>query len=224
MPSTVPVWILLAATLLVGGVASVARSEQAPDDVDTRLVTLGVVLPLAFTALHVWLGSPSTSHGSWLTAVGIAVAATVALAWRLPPHDGRFILVGLAVSAVSVGTIRFSSDWTWAIPASAAALALGVVVGWKRPMPQLGLGLLAVTTLSGLLGAAPTMVAHILVLRLRWDWPSRHACLLRSEQFRAGPYCPSLLRCSRFQRPSWTRPRRNSGGRAVRSPNTVLPR
>lgn len=166
VPSTVPVWILLAATLLVGGVASVARSQQAPDDVDTRLVTLGVVLPLAFTALYVWLGSPSTSHGFWLTAVGIAVAATVALAWQLPPLDGRFILVGLAVSAVSVGTIRFSSDWTWAIPASAAALALGVVVGWKRPMPQLGLGLLAVTTLSGLLGAAPTMVAHILVLPL----------------------------------------------------------
>nr|WP_312638439.1 hypothetical protein [Rhodococcus qingshengii] len=165
VPSTVPVWILLAATLLVGGVAALARPNQEPGDIDARLVKLGVVLPLAFTALYVWLGS-TTSPGSWVIAVVLAVAVTVALAWRLPPHDGRFVLVGLAVSAVSVSSISFPSDWTWAMPAGAAALALGVVVGWRRPMPQLGLGLLAVTALSGLLDAAPTTVAYVLVLPL----------------------------------------------------------
>nr|WP_322000391.1 hypothetical protein [Rhodococcus qingshengii] len=165
VPSTVPVWILLAATLLVGGVAAVARPNQEPGDIDARLVKLGVVLPLVFTALYVWLGS-TTSPGSWVIAVVMAVAVTVALAWRLPPHDGRFVLAGLAVSAVSVSSISFSSDWTWAMPAGAAALVLGVVVGWRRPMPQLGLGLLAVTTLSGLLDAAPTTVAYVLVLPL----------------------------------------------------------
>ena len=165
VPSTVPVWILLAATLLVGGVAALARPNQEPGDIDTRLVKLGVVLPLVFTALYVWLGS-TTSPGSWVIAVVSAVAVTVALAWRLPPHDGRFVLVGLAVSAVSVSSISFPSDWTWAMPAGAAALALGVVVGWRRPMPQLGLGLLAVTALSGLLDAAPTTVAYVLILPL----------------------------------------------------------
>lgn len=165
-PSTVPVWILLAATLLVGGVASVARPNQEPGDVDTRLVTLGVVLPLSFTALYVGLGSTSTSHGSWVTAVVIAVAVTVALAWRSSPHDGRFILVGLAVSAVSVCTTRFSSDWTWAVLAGAAALALGVVVGGKRPMPQLGLGLLGVTALSGLSNSPLTTLSYVVVLPL----------------------------------------------------------
>lgn len=138
VPSTVPVWILLAATLLVAGVALVARSGQEADDVDTRLVTLGVVLPLAFTALYAWLGSTSTSPGSWVTAVVIAVAVTVALAWRLPQHDARFILAGLAIGAVSISSISFSSDWTWAVPAVGAALALGVAVGWKRPMPNSG--------------------------------------------------------------------------------------
>ncbi len=162
VPSTVPVWILLAATLLVAGVASVARSGQETDDVDTRLTTLGVVLPLAFTALYAWLGSTSTARGSWV----IAVAVTVALAWRLPQHDARFILAGLAIGAVSISSISFSSDWTWAVPAVGAALALGVAVGWKRPMPQLGLGLLAVTTLSGLLDAALTTVAYVFVLPL----------------------------------------------------------
>lgn len=165
VPSTVPVWILLAATLLVGGVAALARQNQEPGDIDARLVKLGVVLPLVFTALYVWLGS-TTSPGSWVIAVVLAVAVTVALAWRLPPHDGRFVLVGLAVSAVSVSSISFPSDWTWAMPAGAAALALGVVVGWRRPMPQLGLGLLAVTALSGLLDAAPTTVAYVLILPL----------------------------------------------------------
>lgn len=165
VPSTVPVWILLAATLLVGGVAALARPNQEPGDIDARLVKLGVVLPLVFTALYVWLGS-TTSPGSWVIAVVLAVAVTVALAWRLPPHDGRFVLVGLAVSAVSVSSISFPSDWTWAMPEGAAALALGVVVGWRRPMPQLGLGLLAVTALSGLLDAAPTTVAYVLVLPL----------------------------------------------------------
>ncbi|MGM5068094.1 hypothetical protein EU244_024885 [Rhodococcus qingshengii] len=165
VPSTVPVWILLAATLLVGGIAAVARPNQEPGDIDARLVKLGVVLPLVFTALYAWLGS-TTSPGSWVIAVVMAVAVTVALAWRLPPHDGRFVLAGLAVSAVSVSSISFSSDWTWAMPAGAAALVLGVVVGWRRPMPQLGLGLLAVTALSGLLDAAPTTVAHVLVLPL----------------------------------------------------------
>ena len=116
VPSTVPVWILLAATLLVGGVAAVARPNQEPGDIDARLVKLGVVLPLVFTALYVWLGS-TTSPGSWVIAVVMAVAVTVALAWRLPPHDGRFVLAGLAVSAVSVSSISFSSDWTWAMPA-----------------------------------------------------------------------------------------------------------
>ncbi|MFC8935065.1 hypothetical protein ACFT1A_23525 [Rhodococcus sp. NPDC057135] len=166
VPSTVPVWILLAATLLVGVVAAVARPNQKPGDIDTRLVTLGVVLPLAFTALYVSLGSTSTSPESWVTAVAIAVAVTVALAWRLSPHDGRFILVGLAVSAVSVSTTHFSSDWTWAMPAGAAALALGVVVGWKRPMPQLGLGLLGVTALSGLSDNPLTTVSYVVVLPL----------------------------------------------------------
>ena len=220
VPSTVPVWILLAATLLVGGVAAVARPNQEPGDIDARLVKLGVVLPLVFTALYVWLGS-TTSPGSWVIAVVMAVAVTVALAWRLPPHDGRFVLVGLAVSAVSVSSISFPSDWTWAMPAGAAALALGVVVGWRSPMPQLGLGLLAVTALSGLLDAAPATVATSSSSRLRWDWPSRHACLLPSKQSRAGRCCPSLLPCSRFQRPSWTLSRRNSGGRPIRSRNTV---
>ena len=166
VPSTVPVWILLAATLLVAGVALVARSGQETDDVDTRLVTLGVVLPLAFTALYAWLGSTSASPGSWVTAVVIAVAVTVALVWRLPQHDARFILAGLAIGAVSISSISFSSDWTWAVPAVGAALALGVAVGWKRPMPQLGLGLLAVTALSGLLDAALTTVAYVFVLPL----------------------------------------------------------
>ena len=165
VPSTVPVWILLAATLLVGGVAALARPNQEPGDIDARLVRLGVVLPLVFTALYVWLGS-TTSPGSWVIAVVTAVAVTVALAWRLPPHDGRFVLAGLAVSAVSVSSISFPSDWTWAMPAGAAALALGVVVGWRSPMPQLGLGLLAVTALSGLLDAAPTTVAYVLILPL----------------------------------------------------------
>ncbi|EEN84763.1 hypothetical protein ACFWNH_11120 [Rhodococcus qingshengii] len=165
VPSTVPVWILLAATLLVGGVAALARPNQEPGDIDARLVRLGVVLPLVFTALYVWLGS-TTSPGSWVIAVVMAVAVTVALAWRLPPHDGRFVLAGLAVSAVSVSSISFPSDWTWAMPAGAAALALGVVVGWRSPMPQLGLGLLAVTALSGLLDAAPTTVAYVLILPL----------------------------------------------------------
>ncbi|GAB6923310.1 hypothetical protein JCM9803A_37600 [Rhodococcus erythropolis] len=165
VPSTVPVWILLAATLLVGGVAALARPNQEPGDIDARLVRLGVVLPLVFTALYVWLGS-TTSPGSWVIAVVMAVAVTVALAWRLPPHDGRFVLVGLAVSAVSVSSISFPSDWTWAMPAGAAALALGVVVGWRSPMPQLGLGLLAVTALSGLLDAAPATVAYVLILPL----------------------------------------------------------
>ena len=165
VPSTVPVWILLAATLLVGGVAALARPNQEPGDIDARLVKLGVVLPLVFTALYVWLGS-TTSPGSWVIAVVLAVAVTVALAWRLPPHDGRFVLVGLAVSAVSVSSISFPSDWTWAMPAGAAALALGVVVGWRSPMPQLGLGLLAVTALSGLLDAAPATVAYVLILPL----------------------------------------------------------
>ncbi|MDI9903238.1 hypothetical protein QM716_25605 [Rhodococcus sp. IEGM 1409] len=166
LPSTIPVWILLAATLLVGGVAAVARPNQEPGDVGVRLVTLGVVLPLAFTVLYVWLGSTSTSHGSWVTAVVIAIAVTVALAWRLSPHDGRFILVGLAVSAVSVSTTHFSSDWTWAVLAGAAALALGVVVGWKRPMPQLGLGLLGVSALSGLSDSPLTTVSYVVVLPL----------------------------------------------------------
>ncbi|XGU19142.1 hypothetical protein ACETU7_28930 [Rhodococcus sp. 3Y1] len=85
VPSTVPVWILLAATLLVGGVAALARPNQEPGDIDARLVKLGVVLPLVFTALYVWLGS-TTSPGSWVIAVLLAVAVTVALAWRLPPR------------------------------------------------------------------------------------------------------------------------------------------
>lgn len=34
VPSTVPVWILLAATLLVGGVAALARPNQEPGDID----------------------------------------------------------------------------------------------------------------------------------------------------------------------------------------------
>ena len=220
VPSTVPVWILLAATLLVGGVAAVARPNQEPGDIDARLVKLGVVLPLVFTALYVWLGS-TTSPGSWVIAVVMAVAVTVALAWRLPPHDGRFVLAGLAVSAVSVSSISFSSDWTWAMPAGAAALVLGVVVGWRRPMPQLGLGLLAVTTLSDCWMPPRPRLPTSSSSRLRWDWPSRHACLLPSEQSRAGPYFPSLLPCSRFQRPSWTLSRRNSGGRPIRSRNTV---
>ncbi|MDV8007894.1 hypothetical protein [Rhodococcus sp. IEGM 1318] len=50
--------------------------------------------------------------------------------------------------------------------AGAAALALGVVVGWKRPMPQLGLGLLGVTALSGLSNSPLTTLSYVVVLPL----------------------------------------------------------
>ncbi|MCQ4122150.1 hypothetical protein [Rhodococcus tibetensis] len=79
------------------------------------------------------------------------------------------LLVGLAAAAVTVGHVHYAAAAWWLVLGGLIALVAGVTLGWRYPMPGVGMVLLVLVTATGLLPDggifdAVTIAAYTLVL------------------------------------------------------------
>ena len=149
VPATVPLPVLGVVVLVLGGVALTTRRVESGTGV--RPAVVGVVLPVVFLVLYTVWGSTGSGPVSWTVAAGLAVAATLAGAWVLPAPEGRVLLVGLAAAAVTVRQVHYAETAWWWVLGGLVALVAGVMLGWRYPMPTVGMALLVLVTATGLL-------------------------------------------------------------------------
>ncbi|MDV8023511.1 hypothetical protein [Rhodococcus sp. IEGM 1330] len=145
--STVPLLVLLltAALLVAMALRTPVIGFEASD-----AAAVGV-LAFVYLIVYTYLGDTTSTMRMWIFAVAIAVALTYAAALKLDGRDGRYLMLGLAIAASGVNSLR-SSDASWWVFAVAAVLFVGAVrVGLHRDLSTPALVLLAVVTATGLI-------------------------------------------------------------------------
>ncbi|MDZ7918311.1 MAG: hypothetical protein U5O16_41940, partial [Rhodococcus sp. (in: high G+C Gram-positive bacteria)] len=166
---------VLAAILLV---AAYRGSASGTSQASTRVLAVGIALPLIASGLG-WLASEfRDSTLVWFLALaGLTVAALVA-AWLLPKRDGVLILVLFASWAAGVASFDFS-DSSYAGLGLIVLLVAGGLLAYRFPQIYLGLVALLVVAAADLarsLGvdfptsihqwALPLVAAYVLVSAL----------------------------------------------------------
>lgn len=146
-------WIPAVAALLALAAAVVGADHAVADAPDRRTISAAVVVAVGGTVSYALADSDSFSVGRALVALLLALAVFAAAAWLLPGRDGLFLLAVLAISASTAPLApELSASVILNVPVLAAAAALigaGGYLGWRFPLPTLGLaGLLAVAALG----------------------------------------------------------------------------
>ncbi|OZF54512.1 hypothetical protein CH293_07285 [Rhodococcus sp. 14-2470-1b] len=118
----------------------------------TRVLTVGVLVPVGGLVLY-WLfvrsvdrlGADGAMQDRWLLGIAV-VPLLVGAAFALPRTTGTVVLAALAfVAAPTTGSMGFASAVVFV-----ALLVVGVVVGWRRPLPLVGFLLIALVAAMGL--------------------------------------------------------------------------
>ncbi|WP_137726258.1 hypothetical protein [Prescottella subtropica] len=143
----VPVWLPTVAAVLVVLGALLDRRTSWTARIDSRVLVAALALPVAAFAAHWILADTGARPVAWVGYVVVAVAAVVAIAWRLPGRDGRVLFAAGAVVAASLGTATSES---WVLVVSAVLLVGGLAAGLRFPVPPAGFALLAVVAAADL--------------------------------------------------------------------------
>jgi len=101
-----------------------------------------------------WLARRSANVVDIALAVAATVVTAVIAAMLLPRRDGSLVLLAAALSSVG-GAIVPSQLPGWAAPLLVLALAVGIVVGFRRPAPLVAMLVLAGLALFGVLTSGP---------------------------------------------------------------------
>ncbi|WP_305092195.1 hypothetical protein [Prescottella sp. R16] len=158
--AAIPVAVAAIAAVVVGYAAGTARSGTAAD---RRALAVAAGLPIVATFVYAGLGSISASVSpsptSWTVAVIVTAGLVVAAARWTGASGGRFLAAGFAVAAVGVNILAYFPGSGWLVAAGVALFAAGAATGRRRPMPDLGIGLLAVAVVTGLWAPATLAAA-----------------------------------------------------------------
>ncbi|MBF5001451.1 hypothetical protein IRT45_30415 [Nocardia sp. BSTN01] len=145
-----PLW-LIAVTLVLVIVGMVVNRKQ--DTVERRSVELpmapiiaGLIFVIGRLFSAEWLARHADSAGGIAFAATLTVAAAVVAAVLLPRRDGVLILLAVALSAVG-GALIPGRLPMWSVAPLVVLIALGLVAGFRRPMPMLAMSTLAAMAL-----------------------------------------------------------------------------
>ncbi|MDO3649925.1 hypothetical protein [Nocardia mangyaensis] len=139
-------WLLLLVTT-VGLVVSawLLRSERVGNEMSRRGVALGVGLPLGAGVLLAVTDSVVVT-----VALLVIVLAVVCVRVSGPAAVGVATVLAVAAAVAADPTTVFETDARW-LSLQVVLLAAGAVAGMRWPRPTLGVGLLAVVTVTGIL-------------------------------------------------------------------------
>lgn len=139
-------WLLLLVTT-VGLVVTawLLRSDRVENEMSRRCVALGVGLPLGAGVLLAVTDSVVVT-----VAVVVIVLAVVCVRVSGPAAVGVATVLAVAAAIAADPTTVFETDARW-LSLQGVLLAAGAVAGMRWQRPALGVGLLAVVTVTGIL-------------------------------------------------------------------------
>ncbi|GAB4586289.1 hypothetical protein [Nocardia sp. IFM 10818] len=141
-----PLW-LIALTLAVAVIAAISHRDDAHPPMGLAhvpvLPVVGAVQLIVARLLGAeWLVRHGDSGPAVVAAVAVGIAATLLAALSVPGRDGEAVVLAVGLSAVG-GAVTPLGIPGWAVLPAAALLAVGMLVGTRRPAPALVLSLLA---------------------------------------------------------------------------------
>lgn len=151
LPQTYLLITLAVFAILLLASRPAGRTEQVENKV--RVVAVGVAVPVAGLVLY-WifersidsLGVGDAMQDRWLLGLAV-VPLLVGAAFALPALTGTVVLAALAfLAAATVGSVGFPTALLFV-----ALVAVGAVVGWRRPSPLIAFAALAVVAATGIL-------------------------------------------------------------------------
>ncbi|MFI8566119.1 hypothetical protein ACIGGF_06100 [Rhodococcus sp. NPDC078407] len=167
VPERAAIAVALAVLAAIFLVAGYRRSSVAASQTSSRLLAVGIALPLVAGGFGWWATEYRDSSLVWFLALaGLTVSALVA-AWLLPQRDGSLILVLFASWAAGLGSLDVVDRSYPSLGFTVLLLAAGGLIAYR--FPQIYLGLLALLALAAAnfaqiyLGALPFSLAQWVV-------------------------------------------------------------
>jgi len=135
-----PLWLIVVTLVLVIVGMVVNRHQDTVERRSVELPMAPIVAGLVYVIVEVfgaeWLARHSESTGHIVTAAALTVAAALVAAVLLPRRDGVLILLAVALAAVG-GALIPARLPMWSVAPLVLLIALGLIAGFRRPMPML---------------------------------------------------------------------------------------
>lgn len=145
-----PLWLIVITLVLVIVGMVVNRNQDTVERRSVELPMAPIVAGLVFVIVEVfgaeWLARHAESTGHIVTAAVLTVAAAVVAAVLLPRRDGVLILLAVALAAVG-GALIPARLPLWSVAPLVLLIALGLIAGFRRPLPMLAVVVLAAMAL-----------------------------------------------------------------------------
>lgn len=145
-----PLWLIMITLVLVIVGMVVNRHQDTVERRSVELPMAPIVAGLVFVIVEVfgaeWLARHAESTGHIVTAAVLTVAAALVAAVLLPRRDGVLILLAVALAAVG-GALIPARLPIWSVAPLVLLIALGLIAGFRRPMPMLAIAVLAAMAL-----------------------------------------------------------------------------
>ncbi|WP_036506229.1 hypothetical protein [Nocardia aobensis] len=145
-----PLWLIVVTLVLVIVGMVVNRKQDTVERRSVELPMAPIIAGLIFVIGRVfsaeWLSRHADGTGGVAFAATLTVAAAVLAAVLLPRRDGVLILLAVALSAVG-GALIPGRLPIWSAAPLVVLIALGLVAGFRRPMPMLAMSTLAAMAL-----------------------------------------------------------------------------
>ncbi|WP_144407392.1 hypothetical protein [Rhodococcus sp. B7740] len=177
VPQTAAIAVALAVLAALFLVAGYRTASVATSQVSTRILTVGIALPLVAGGFGWWAGEYRDSTLVWFLALaGLTIAALVA-AWFLPKRAGSLILVLFASWAAGVSSFDFADRSYTSVGLAVLLFVAGGLIAYR--FPQIYLGLLALLVIAAV-NLAQTLGVVLPVSIQQWAVPFVAAYLLVS--------------------------------------------
>ncbi len=145
-----PLWLIVVTLVLVIVGMVVNRKQDTVERRSVELPMAPIIAGLIFVIGRVfsaeWLARHADSTGNVVFAASLTVTAAAVAAFLLPRRDGVLILLAVALSAVG-GALIPARLPVWSVTPLVLLIALGLVAGFRRPMPMLAMSTLAAMAL-----------------------------------------------------------------------------
>ncbi|MQY23763.1 hypothetical protein NRB20_68950 [Nocardia sp. RB20] len=159
-----PLW-LIEVTLVLVAIGTLVNRRRT--EIERRSFELPMA-PIVAGVLYIgaamlgarWLAARTASVLDIVLAVALTAVTAMIAAMLLPRRDGTLVLLAVAVSSVGSAIVPTRLPG-WSVWVLVALLAVGILLGFRRPAPMLAMSVLLILALVGALTAGVQDRMHI---------------------------------------------------------------